>query len=48
MAHDINVFYDGNEVDLDGLTEVEFYNAILKNLFNQYRDIYAGAAEVLE
>ncbi|CAO3615261.1 unnamed protein product [Cunninghamella echinulata] len=47
LAHDINVFYDGNEVDLNGLTEVEFYNAILKNLFNQYRDIYAGAAEVI-
>lgn len=46
LAHGINIYYDGKEVDLNGLTEIEFYNALIKNISNKNRDVYTSAAEV--
>ncbi|KAI8145657.1 hypothetical protein BJV82DRAFT_554475 [Fennellomyces sp. T-0311] len=47
LAHDIDPFYQGPEVNLNGLTEEQFYMGIRDNLLHKYRDVYGDAAEVL-
>ncbi|ORE05303.1 hypothetical protein BCV72DRAFT_250689 [Rhizopus microsporus var. microsporus] len=49
LDHGINPYYDGSEVELEGLTELHFYDAISNNLFNKSKkgkSISVAAAEV--
>lgn len=49
LDHGINPYYDGSEVELEGLTELRFYDAISNNLFNKSKkgkSISVAAAEV--
>ncbi|ORE12935.1 hypothetical protein BCV71DRAFT_230098, partial [Rhizopus microsporus] len=50
LDHGINPYYDGPEVELEGLTELHFYDAISNNLFNKSKkgkSISVAAAEVM-
>ncbi|KAI9491166.1 hypothetical protein BDB00DRAFT_874560 [Zychaea mexicana] len=47
LAHDMDPFYDGPEVKLEGLTEEEFYRGISTNLWNSYAEVHSSAAEIL-
>ncbi|KAF7728429.1 hypothetical protein EC973_006107 [Apophysomyces ossiformis] len=47
LAHEIDPYYDGPEVDLEGIDEPKFYKTLLENMDNRNRAVYADAAEVL-
>ncbi|KAI8098597.1 uncharacterized protein BX664DRAFT_288171 [Halteromyces radiatus] len=46
LANGLDLYHSGPEVDLDGLTETEFYNALLANFTNHYTEVRAATAEV--
>ena len=47
LAHDMDPFYQGPEVNLNGVTEEQFYSAVRDHLWSKQRDVYGDAAEVL-
>ncbi|KAG0180275.1 hypothetical protein DFQ29_000972 [Apophysomyces sp. BC1021] len=46
LAHDINPYYDGPEIDLQGVDELKFISVLLENINNKHRAVYADASEV--
>ena len=47
LAHDMDPFYEGEEFNLNGLTEEAFYQAVCKSLTSSQSTVYGSAAEVL-
>lgn len=46
LANGLELYYDGPEVDLDGLTEAGFYQGLFGNFKNHYVEVAASSAEV--
>jgi hypothetical protein len=46
LANELELYYDGPEVDLDGLTEAGFYQGLFGNFKNHYVEVAASSAEV--
>lgn len=46
LAHNKSPFNDGPDTPLEGLSERIFYQALIDNLLNKSKDVYASAAEV--
>lgn len=46
LAHDTELYYDGPEASLRGLTEEAFYDKLAINFHHKYRDVVGDAAEV--
>ncbi|KAI9025750.1 hypothetical protein CLU79DRAFT_699113, partial [Phycomyces nitens] len=47
LSHNINPYYSGPEVDLEGLTELEFYFKLVDSIGKKYICNYGDAAEVI-
>lgn len=46
LAHGRDIYYDGPEANLRGLTEQAFYDKLAINFHHKYRDVVGDAAEV--
>ncbi|KAI8329229.1 hypothetical protein BC941DRAFT_384857 [Chlamydoabsidia padenii] len=47
LANELELYYDGPEVDMFGLTETDFYQALFGNLKNHHVEVAAASAEVI-
>jgi hypothetical protein len=46
LANELELYYDGPEVELDGLTEAGFYQGLFGNFKNRHIEVAASSAEV--
>ncbi|KAG0339299.1 hypothetical protein BG004_006877 [Podila humilis] len=46
LTHDNPPFYSGDEIDLGTLTEVQYYEALVRNMSSSLKVVYTSAAEV--
>jgi hypothetical protein len=48
LANELEPFYNGPEVDIEGITQLDFYRSFVALLGSTSRKIYSSAAEVVQ